>query len=234
MGPVCMSSRVRASRQAKRARGFSLIELMVVIIIIGVVAALAAPTMAASRIDRNAYDDAGSIMQLLRAARTRAVARGGAVLVSMTFAGPTDRGTFSMFEAVQPNATGTGSARTPVSSCKAPTSWVPLGPANAGVVQLDGLNLNGALEQDFDIETELRVYNTDGSVSEAVSGGFLCFTPLGRSYFVSGGAPTFDGALPSLTPIEFRVTRMNAGVPVGTIRSVLLPPNGAARVFSHT
>jgi Tfp pilus assembly protein FimT len=66
---------------------------MVVIIIIGVVAALAVPTMAAARIDRNAYDDAGSIMQLLRSARTHAIARGGAVLVSMTFSAA-DRGTF--------------------------------------------------------------------------------------------------------------------------------------------
>src|SRR5260221_3229630 len=89
-----------ASRRASGARGFSLIELMVVIVIIGVVAALAVPTMAAARIDRHAYDDAGQIMQLFREARTRAVARGGAVLISMTFNGTSDRGTFAMYESV--------------------------------------------------------------------------------------------------------------------------------------
>jgi prepilin-type N-terminal cleavage/methylation domain-containing protein len=234
LGLVCMSAGVRSSRRARRARGFSLIELMVVIMIIGLLAALAAPTMAASRIDRNAYDDAGSIMQLLRSARTRAVARGSAVLVSMTFNGTANRGTFAMYEAVRANATGIGQARTPVSSCKSPTSWTVLSPANTGVVLLDGLDLNGTIETDFDIETDLRVYNTDGSVTSGVTAGFLCFTPLGRVYFVPGTTAVFDGVMPVLTPLEFRVQRLSGGLPVGTIRSVLLPPNGSARLFSHT
>ena len=36
-----------------------------------------------------------------------------------------------------------------------------------------------------------------------------------------------------LSPLEFRVMRTSGGNPVGTIRSVLMPPNGMARVFSH-
>jgi prepilin-type N-terminal cleavage/methylation domain-containing protein len=237
MGTAFMSAGVRASRRARRARGFSLIELMVVIVIVGIVSALAVPTMLAARIDRHAYDDAGQIMQLFREARTRAVARGGAVLVSMTMNGATDRGTFNMYESVGVNPGNVGGGnRSPVSSCKTPTVWgSPVDPnTNPGVVFIDGLNLNGAngtVEQDADIETELRVYAAAG-VQTMVTQGFLCFTPLGHTYF-STAAPVFDGTMPTLSPLEFRVTRGPGTAPVGTIRSVLVPPNGMARVFSH-
>ena len=48
------------------------------VIIIGILAALAIPSMSTARFDRHAYNDAGSVMMLFRVARTRAVARGDA------------------------------------------------------------------------------------------------------------------------------------------------------------
>jgi type II secretory pathway pseudopilin PulG len=207
---------------------------MVVIIIIGVVAALAVPTMAAARTDRHAYDDAGQIMQLFREARTRAVARGGAVLIAMSANGTADRGTFTMYESVTQNPGGVGGTNAaPVASCKTPTVWAPLAAANNGILLVDGLNLNGVgtIEQQADIETQIFQYNAGGGVT-TVTTGWLCFTPLGRTYF-NALQPLFDGSLPIVTPLEFRVTRMSGGAALGTIRSVMLPPNGMARVFSH-
>jgi type II secretory pathway pseudopilin PulG len=203
---------------------------MVVIIIVGIVSALAVPTMIASRIDRDAYDDAGEILQILRAARTRAVARGSAVLVSLAADGSNNRGQFMMYEAVSPNQAG-GLNRTPVSQCKNPTKWQPLDNTNLGVNFVDGTDLNGALENEYDIETQMNQYVGGNVVT--LKAAFICFTPLGRAFLSVNLTPTFDGSLPSLTPLEFRVQRFQGGVPVGTVRSVLLPPNGVARLFSH-
>jgi hypothetical protein len=175
-------------------------------------------------------------MQLLRSARTHAIARGGAVLVAVTMNGGTDRGTFNVYEAVGNNpgaGTGIGLARAPISSCKTPMKWTPLA-GNQQVVQFDWLNLNTPIEQQFDIQTELVPYTT-GGVQAAVTAAYICFTPLGRTYYSTDTNPVFDGSQPMLAPLEFRVQRMNFGsTPVGTVRSVLLPPNGMARVFSHT
>jgi type II secretory pathway pseudopilin PulG len=206
---------------------------MVVVIIIALLAALAIPSMRLQRDDREAYEDAASIMMLFREARTRAIARGGAELIAMSANGAGDRGTFMLYEAVSPNAAG-GLARTPVSRCKNPTSWQPLSAANPNVLAVDGVNLNGAattIEATADIETQLLWYADPTSASSTtLNVGFICYTPLGRSYVSPGATPVFDGGLPTTGPIVARILRANGG----TIRDVLVPPNGMARLFSHT
>lgn len=233
----------RAARSQRGARrGFSLIEVMVVVIIISILAVLALPSASEAFLDRHVYDDAGKIMGLLRSARTRAIARGGAELVRMTSNGASDRGTFLVYESVTADPSGTGKD-IPSTSCKAPTTWnVSASPANLVVV--DGLNLNGSMEQSSNIQTALTQYNLastgGGATSVPFEGGYICYTPLGRSFVTTSTTvpppdPVFSGQITTTSPIEILVERLDStGTnPLGISRSVLLPPNGAARLYSH-
>jgi len=210
-----------------------------VIVIIGILSALAIPTMSSAKYDRDTYNDAGAVMQLFREARTRAVARGAAEMIQMTSNGATDRGSFYLWESVGIDPTGTGVNRLPVPYCGLPTQWNPINATNTNIVLIDGVNLNDgatSAEATQDIETGISIFlNPSSAAQTPLNGAFICYSPLGRSYVVTGTVlTTFDGVLPSVGVIELDVSRHTGGLPIGTIRSVLLPPNGMARMFSHT
>jgi type II secretory pathway pseudopilin PulG len=210
---------------------------MVVIVIIGVLAVAAAPSMRLTTYERHAYNDAGAIMQLFRDAHARAVAYAVPVLVSMSANTATpDRGTFGTYIASNPVSAGS------VVSCKG-FAWAPVAAnVTAGTMaQIDGVNLNGlagSAEVDANIQTALWYYNLPSTTTATqLTGGteYVCFTPLGHSYIAPIPAPTpliASTMVPNVYPLVALVTR--GGPTSGNLsRSVVLLPNGAARVFSH-
>ena len=214
-------------------------ELMVVVIIVAVLAALAIPSLSTAKYDRHVYDNAGYIAELIRTARTRAVGRGAATLVSLSTNGDgTDRGRFYLYEAVGQNLLTASDVtnRTPINSCTAattvwaaapalgtpPTSTIPTGSA----LYLAGIDLNGNVNGQANIITTVTV-NVAGSTLAPASPAYLCFTPTGRVYAsttttFTAGAAAFQTAL---------ITVRRSGV--GLTRTVLVPPNGAARITSN-
>jgi prepilin-type N-terminal cleavage/methylation domain-containing protein len=234
--------------------GFTLMELMVVVLIITVVTALAIPTMIVGHSEGHVYNDAAQLSELLRTARTRAIGRGTATAVSLTtsnsWQGP-DRGTFTMYEAQTtaavagflPNTGGNAgtlfAVGTPMTACAPPTTWPAIGsqiappnPAANGQF-LNAVNMNGTIETQATIFSLMNSWV--GGAASPQTAAWVCYTPLGRAYLSLAVAPTFVAGSPMTTVLSVDVERGDptTGTQLGITRTVVIPPSGAARIISH-
>ncbi|HEX2880476.1 MAG TPA: prepilin-type N-terminal cleavage/methylation domain-containing protein [Polyangiaceae bacterium] len=192
--------------------GYTMVELMVVVIIIAVVAAMAIPNVTRRMQERRASEAAQRVALMYQTARARAMGRGTAVLVRFTK--PTQQGALEMREAQRGPGVGAGCETLPVSSCT-DTDWdIAARQQFRSVTKLD---LGRRAEYD---KVQISM------ITDGVSRSFVdvCFTPMGRTFVRTATGlefSTMNGVF------EAQVTRANTA---SRTRSVMILPNGAARL----
>jgi len=188
--------------------GFTLIELMVVVLIITVMAGLAVPTAVVQLRDRRVQEAARSIALLYREARLQAVGRGAATLMRY------DGTTFSVLEARAGSLAACPDV--PVPDCLN-VPWVATPDRSRLVSSYQPVASTGDL-------STMTVTLSDFS-GTAISALEVCFSPNGRAF----ARQTIDDGS-ALLPLNqvYSVTLTRSGQ--GRSRVVALLPNGTARL----
>lgn len=198
-----------------RSRGFTLVELVAVVLIITIFAALSIPSAVIQMRDRRVQESARKIALVFRQARLRAMGRGAAVLVR--FDGDTQA--FTVHEArLGGAALDAACADLPVSSCLR-TPWN----SNATAHRV----IDGHSEATTGDMSNVSIAVSD-SVNNAVSELEICFTPMGRSFV----REALNDAEPFVPLAEAYVASVSRPGRVRT-RQVVLMPNGTARLSAQ-
>lgn len=183
---------------------------MVVVLIVAITAALAAPTVNQQMFDRRVRENALQVAQLLRTGRMRSLARGSAVMVRYRSTG------FTVLESIEGAASATLRG-------------------NANCAELPGLGClannwtDATLSRSVDNfavtpNVALTLRDQSGTAQTQMD---LCFTPLGRAFISFDGNPP---QTPMVGAVTFDLQRDNGLGPIGLRRTVAVLPNGAARL----
>jgi type IV fimbrial biogenesis protein FimU len=207
--------------RASSARGFTLIELMVVVILVAILSTLAIPALSKSRNDQIAFDYARKVQLVFNRARVRANAGAAQVVVGDFSA----RGKITLYELVGTSCTTAGAL-----------AEIPAWPA--GTVSTAKLELLDGV--DFDTTSNIvAAEDIKAQLSTGQKAFAYCITPSGR-ILAGTGAGVADAILdmqtmasqPTFTfkgTLDIRVSRL-ADL---TVRSVLVTAGSSARILTR-
>lgn len=229
----------------RSSRGFTLTELMVIVVLVGLLATLAVPSLTGARNERLIFDYARKIASIIHRAQARAMGRGSPHLVTIEPGGAGGRGLVMLFEGTD-NTSPAGPAPDPdtTNGCRTHNwafAWSGFAPGAIDpgrfTEPLEGINLNGTAGS-------INVANVDIMTTFAVNGAAagaiaICYSRSGTPYVGYGGstsAAVTDPATgivvagPFADVVEITVLRRIAAVPVGTGRKVLVASSSAPRI----
>ncbi len=217
---MLLPSPVHCPVRAGSERGFTVAEMIIVVAIVGLMVAAAAPSFMLWVKDGRVMDCAQAIADIYRTARSRAMGRGSAMGVrwDATAAMPTDAapwGQLSLIEATVGAGGGVLDPNVAMASCLTRNFTLAPNPS------VTGTRFVGAVEPRYSRYAP-AVAEFQDSLGSAVGQAVVCYTPSGRVWYREGADPW--ERLAEVPGIQ--VTNSDSQM----ARHVLLPPTGAARL----
>jgi prepilin-type N-terminal cleavage/methylation domain-containing protein len=207
------SARSAGCRGSVAVRAFTLMEVLVVVGIVGTMAAVATPVFIRQMRDQRVARASMLIAEQLRSARARALGRGAAVVVRWNAAGASGSPLLETYEAVD-----TTDQALPVASCLN-NDWSSSSATRVVETFFPGNGL-------FDLAS--LAFYANGSTGTASAVSEVCFTPQGRSYVRTDTAVPLTSAFAQMTGANAPRFEIQNTLTSST-RKVFVLPNGNAR-----